>query len=412
MKLTDVRPQRRNANKHTPRGMAALERSIQEDGWIGAITVAGDGETFDGSARIETAAVTGFDEAIVVESDGRVPVVVKRVDIPSADDPRAKRLGLAANRVASLNLEWDSDVLAALGEEIDLSQFWTRDELRDVLAQDVAPGGGDDVPAVEAGPTRTNYGELWGLGEHRLLVSDCTVAGAAERLMEGERVDLFVTDPPYGVSYADKNKFLNTIARGNCIQTPIENDHGAIEDIAEQVWRPAFYTMYDVAREGCVLYCHAPQGGDQMMMMMMMSTHWPVRHELMWLKNNHVLGRADYAYKHEPILYAWKGSGHKYYGGFQTSVLEFDKPQKSDLHPTMKPVALIERLIENSSRVDEIVGDWFAGAGPAIIACERRRRRCRAIEISERYADVCIARWELETGRPAVLLAPGTATPE
>lgn len=112
--------------------MGQLEQSVQQDGWIGAITVAADGETFDGSARIEVAAAAGFEDAIIVESDGTRPVVHVRTDIPSADDLRAVRLGIAANRVASVNLEWDADTLAALGEEIDLSQFWTRDELEDI----------------------------------------------------------------------------------------------------------------------------------------------------------------------------------------------------------------------------------------------------------------------------------------
>lgn len=132
--LKDIRPQRQNANRHRPRGMAALETSVQTDGWIGAITTAADGETFDGSARVEVAAATGFEDAIVIRSDGTKPIIHIREDIPSADDPRAKRLGLAANRVAELNLDIDAEVLASLGEEIDLSQFWTREELETLIA--------------------------------------------------------------------------------------------------------------------------------------------------------------------------------------------------------------------------------------------------------------------------------------
>ena len=134
-KLTDYRPQRANANRHTQRGMGLLEKSIQEDGWIGAITVAADGETFDGSARIEVGAATGFEDAIVVESDGTRPIVHVRRDIPTADDPRAKRLGLAANRVAELNLEWDVDeLLASVADGVDLSAMFREDEL-DALLQ-------------------------------------------------------------------------------------------------------------------------------------------------------------------------------------------------------------------------------------------------------------------------------------
>jgi hypothetical protein len=137
-KLSELRTQRTNANRHTPRGLSALEQSVQQDGWIGAITVAADGETFDGSARIEVGSSAGFDDVIVVESDGRRPVVVKRTDIPSAGDVRAVRLGIAANRVAQMDLDFDATVLAELGESIDLSQFWNREELIDLAVMDPA----------------------------------------------------------------------------------------------------------------------------------------------------------------------------------------------------------------------------------------------------------------------------------
>ena len=128
-----IRPQTKNANRHTARGMQALERSLEQDGWIGAITVAADGETFDGSARVEKTAENGMlDDAIIVESDGTRPIVVKRTDIPSASDPRAVRLGIAANRVSSLNLEWEPGVLAELAGDVDLSALFYPHELADV----------------------------------------------------------------------------------------------------------------------------------------------------------------------------------------------------------------------------------------------------------------------------------------
>jgi DNA modification methylase len=135
-----------------------------------------------------------------------------------------------------------------------------------------------------------------------------------------------------------------------------------------------------------------------MMRMMMMGAGIEPRHELIWIKNNHVLGRVDYAYKHEPILYAWKDGGHKFYGDFQTSLLEFQRPQVSDMHPTMKPVELIERLISNSSLRDAFVYDPFSGSGTTIIACERLGRKCRAVEISPGYVAVAIQRWVDMTG--------------
>ena len=221
--------------------------------------------------------------------------------------------------------------------------------------------------------------------------------------MQDERADMVFTDPPYGVAYADKNRYLNATGRGNSIQIPIHSDHDDIE-VTAAMWQAAFLTMHDAMRPGAVFYVTAPQGGDQMMMMMMMmmSAVLPVRHELMWLKNNHVLGRADYAYKHEPILYGWRRDGSHYYGGgFQTSVWEVDKPMKNELHPTQKPIALVERAIGNSSKDGDLIIDWFLGSGTTMIACERTGRRCYGIEIEPRYCDVILRRWEAETGKTA-----------
>ena len=142
-----------------------------------------------------------------------------------------------------------------------------------------------------------------------------------------------------------------------------------------------------------------------MMMMMMIETRWnPTMHQLIWKKNNHVMGRTDYSYIHEPIIYSWKGTGHKFHGGFQTSVLEFSRPNKSDLHPTMKPVELLEKLICNSSMLGETVLDLFGGSGSTLIACEKAGRKCRMMEIDPSYCDVIVTRWERMTGRKAKLL--------
>jgi DNA modification methylase len=174
------------------------------------------------------------------------------------------------------------------------------------------------------------------------------------------------------------------------------------------MWKAAFFEMAAAMDAGAVVYCFMPQGGDQMMMMMMMmmmGAGIEPRHEIIWLKNNHVLGRVDYAYKHEPILYAWKEGGHKFYGDFQTSILEYPKPQISDLHPTQKPVALIERLVSNSSRQSEIVYDPFLGSGTTLIACENLNRRCRAIELDPGYVGVTLERYFQATGIKPVLLS-------
>ena len=139
-----------------------------------------------------------------------------------------------------------------------------------------------------------------------------------------------------------------------------------------------------------------------MMMMMMCAAFWQVKHELIWLKNNHVLGRADYLYKHEPILFGWKKK-HNFYGKgkFNKSVWEIDKPLKSDLHPTMKPIALIENALLNSSESGDAVLDLFGGSGSTLIACEQLNRACFMMELDPKYVDVIIQRWERLTGRKA-----------
>lgn len=245
---------------------------------------------------------------------------------------------------------------------------------------------------------------MWRCGRHRIICGDCTHQAVVAQVMQGEKACLVVTDPPYGVSYADKNVFLNTIGRANRIEKPIANDHMSKPHM-QAMWKAAFTQMAAVMLPGAVIYSFMPQGGDQMMMMMMMEEAGiEPRHELIWLKNNHVLGRVDYAYKHEPILYAWKAGGHKFYGDFQTSILEYPKPQHSDLHPTTKPIALIARLVDNSSLPGGIVYDGFLGSGTTLIACEQRGRVCRGCELDPGYIAVILQRWADVTGQTPELL--------
>jgi DNA modification methylase len=167
--------------------------------------------------------------------------------------------------------------------------------------------------------------------------------------------------------------------------------------------------MLNVANDDCALYVTMPQGGTHMMMMMMMihEAGWQVKHELMWLKNQPTfsMNRLDYDYKHEPILYGWNKK-HEFYGNgkFNKSVWEIDKPKKSNLHPTMKPIELIVNAIQNSSKDDDIVLDVFGGSGSTLIACEQTNRRCFMMELDPKYIDVIINRWETFTGQKAVKL--------
>ena len=245
------------------------------------------------------------------------------------------------------------------------------------------------------------------MGGHRLICGDSTDPDVIDKLIDGEKADIAFTDPPYNVGYSDKNKFLNEADKGNHIQEDIENDSFSDDEEAkDNLWIPAFKIMREYAKEDCSIYVTMPQGGTHMMMMM--SVHeagWKVKHELIWAKNNHVLGRTDYYYKHEPILFGWNEK-HKFYGkgSFDKSIWEIPKPQKSDLHPTMKPIELIANALQNSSKVGDIVLDVFGGSGSTLIACEQLGRICYMCELDPKYCDVIIQRWENLTGKKAELL--------
>jgi len=404
--VNELIPYARNARTHSDAQVAQIAASIVEFGFCNPVLVDESGGIIAGHGRILAARKLGLAD---------VPCI--RLSHLSQNQRRA--YVIADNRLA-LNAGWDEELLALeiaeldeRGFDIDLLGF-DEAELEGLLA-DADPTVGetdpDDAPElIEEAVSK--LGDLWILGDHRILCGDSTDSASVMKLMNAELASLVVTDPPYGVSYADKNAFLNEIDKGNMVQVEIANDHLSKEH-TQEMWRSAFHEMSEVMLPGAVIYCFMPQGGDQMMMMMMMQgAGIEPRHELIWLKNNHVLGRADYAYKHEPILYAWKKGGHKFYGDFQTSVLEFPRPQKSDLHPTMKPVPLIERLIENSSKRGDLLYEPFSGSGTAIIAAEQTGRRCYAMELSPQYVDVAVKRWQRLSGKVAILEADGAEFPQ
>ena len=394
---SQLQPNPKNWRTHPEGQQNALRGILAEVGIAGAVlayeTPEGGLKLIDGHLRAETL------------GNADVPVLVLDVNEAEADKLLATIDPLGAMAEA------DADKLRELLEEVetaseDLANMFTE------LAQEAGILDGlndaeiteDEVPEPPVDPI-TKPGDLWLLGDHRLLCGDSTKAEDVGRLMDGILASLVVTDPPYGVSYADKNAFLNAVDKGNSVQTPIENDH-LDKESAQKLWKDSFTHMGAAMRPGACVYCFMPQGGDQMMMMMMMMVAGiEPRHELIWVKNNHVLGRTDYAYKHEPIMYAWKSGGHKFYGDFQTSVLEFDRPNASKLHPTMKPVELIARLVQNSSAVGEVLYEPFCGSGTTLIAAEQLGRKCYGMEISPAYCDVIVKRWETLTGKKAELEA-------
>ena len=297
--------------------------------------------------------------------------------------------------------EWDIEELKDWG--VDLPESWNVSE--DSKQKEAEE---DDFSEEDAEKTvhRVKLGEIWQLGEHRLMCGDSTDAASVALLMDGERADMVFTDPPYGVSIGDKNKTLNSVQKAGLCTENIANDNISVDDLY-----PILVKAMINCRENCkdcaCYYVTSPQGGELglMMMMMMKDAGLPVRHMLIWEKNSATfsLGRLDYDYQHEPIFYTWTKS-HKNYrnGEFRTTIWKYDKPRKCDLHPTMKPVELVANCMMDASVEGDIVLDMFGGSGTTIIAAEQLERKARLMELDPHYCDVIIARWEKLTGKEAV----------
>ena len=260
---------------------------------------------------------------------------------------------------------------------------------------------------------RVKKGDVWALGEHRLLCGDSTDGAKIKDFIGDRMIDLFITDPPYGVSYSEKNKDINSYKEkvdgksGGSNEGEIENDSIKASEIGEKLWSPMFQSVFAIAKPGCSYYVFCASGGELLapMLASLAETKWDLRHCLVWVKNAMVFGRSDYHYRHEPCLYGWKGGAAHYFceSRSETSVLEFDRPRKNDLHPTMKPVALIAYIMGNSSRPGELVFDAFLGSGTTLIAAEQSDRICYGSELSEHYCDVIVTRWEALSGKVAKL---------
>lgn len=256
--------------------------------------------------------------------------------------------------------------------------------------------------------TRVKAGEIWQLGEHRLMCGDSTDVESVAKLMNGEKADMVFTDPPYGVAIGDKNKALNSILKaGRCTEN-IANDNIPVDDLYPILVK-AMTNCRENTKDCACYYVTSPQGGELglMMMMMMKDAGLPVRHMLIWKKNSATfsLGRLDYDYQHELIFYTWTKS-HKNYrnGDFRTTIWEYDKPRKCNLHPTMKPIGLVANCMKDATIEGDIVLDVFGGSGTTIMAAEQLGRKGRLMELSEHYCDVIIARWEKLTGKKAELI--------
>tara|TARA_R100000152_G_C6774711_1_gene202650 strand:- start:1201 stop:2454 length:1254 start_codon:yes stop_codon:yes gene_type:complete len=385
--LSRLKPYEKNARTHSSEQVAQIANSITEFGFTNPILVDSKDGIIAGHGRMTAAQELNL---------SKVPVVV----LDHLSDRQRRAYVLADNQLA-LNAGWDLDVLRSelkdLVDEdfnIDLIGF-SDEELKDLMPEELEPeydGDADAVPEPPEDPI-TKPGDLWILGEHRLLCGDSTNLQHIERLMNGKKADLWLTDPPYNVDYEGKTKE----------KLVIENDSMSDSDFRQ--FLVDVYTSADaVMNVGGVFYIwHADSEGFNFRGAAA-DMGWQVRQCLIWLKQSMVMGRQDYHWKHEPCLYGWKeGAAHLWNTDRkQTTVLEFDRPSRNKEHPTMKPVDLFQYQMCNSTKKGAIVLDSFGGSGTTLIAAERSRRKACLMELDPRYCDVIVKRWEEFTGKTAV----------
>ncbi len=380
-----------NPRTHSVTQIDQIAASIREFGWTNPILVDAEGTIIAGHGRLAAATRLGLTE---------VPVI----RLGHLSDAQRKALVIADNQLA-LNAGWDDAALSSLIQELDTEKFDL--ELLGFLSEDLdryllghaddasVEAGEGELPEVPVVPT-SRPGDLWILGNHRLLCGDATVVTDVERLMDGQLADMAALDPPYNVDYANaaKNK---TIAKDRRIL----ND--ALGDGFYQFLYDTCVNLLMVTKGACYVCMSSSELHTLQKAFTDAGGKWSTF--IIWAKNTFTLGRADYQRQYEPILYGWKqGADHFWCGARdQGDVWFVDKPRVNDLHPTMKPVELIERAIRNSSKSRDIILDLFGGSGTTLVAAERTGRSARLMELDPKYVDVIVERWQNMTGHVAVL---------
>lgn len=413
----------RHARRFNREAVAKMVRALAEFGFRVPVLATGDGVLVDGHLRLAAAREMKL---------AKIPAIV----VDGLGEARIRALRLALDRSATW-AGWDEELLAleladlkAVGEDLTLTGFDVP-ELDDLLAllnpkpkkdPDDIPDGALAAPVAE--------GELWALGEHRLFCGDARRVASYDHLLGAALADVVWTDPPYNVNYQGQ-------------AGKIMNDHMA-PDAFEAFLAEVFGHLHARLADGGPFYVAFSDSETKAFRGGLTSAGFKIASCLIWVKNNIVIGRGDYQWRHEPILYGWKPTGqHRWYGGrARHSVLEseglvtapgpdgavdvvvgddvlrlrgeglsveilpggvihVDKPLKSGLHPTTKPVALIERCLRNSSRPGDLALDAFGGSGSTVIACEILGRRARVLELDPKYAGVIARRWEDFTGHKA-----------
>lgn len=394
----------RNFRLHPDNQQQALAGSIDDIGFIRSVTVNKvTGCVVDGHLRVTLAMRSG------VES-----LPVEYVELDEAEEAEAlMMLDPIAAMAATDKAKLDDLMRQVQSDDARVQQMMAELAEREKLEYGKEPKG-EDPGAQESlaeelqRKWQVALGQVWICGEHRVVCGDSTDRGILERLMGEDRAEMVWTDPPYGVAVGDKNKFLNSIAPSNRVEENLDND---------TLDEPALTAMLCGAFDNAIAFClagaawhvAAPPGPLHVLFGQVLKDRGIWRQTIQWVKNNATFAPLGvcYHWRAEPIFFGWLPNGaHRYYGDRkQDTVWEIDRPTKSPEHPTMKPIELVERAINNHTKPGDIVLDVFHGSGTTMIACERLGRRCRAVELDPKYVAAELERWATMTGKTPVLLS-------
>lgn len=409
--IESIKPYENNAKIHTEEQIEQIVKSIEEFGMNDPIAIWSE----------ENIIIEGHGRLMACQKLGMKEVPIIRLDDLTDEQRRAYTL---IHNQTTMNTGFDIDILneELQSIDIDMSDFGFEDITEDDI--DIEEDGfnfEEELPPE----AKSKRGEIYQLGNHILMCGDSTNPEDVEKLMNGNIADLVVTDPPYNVNISNSQGMQ------------IENDDMQDEAFNEFLIK-AFRNMNEALKEGGAFYVWYASREHINFESALNENDLYVRQQLIWVKNTFILGRSDYHWRHEPCLYGWKdGEGHYfiddrtqstviedkgldfdkmkkedlihllkdiYEDGISTTVIHEDKPSVNDLHPTMKPINLMARLIKNSSQKEEIVLDLFGGSGSTLITCEQLNRKCYMMEFDPIYVDTIIKRWEDYTGQKAVKL--------
>lgn len=414
-----------------------IKRSIEEFGYVDPIIINEDGTIIGGHQRCTVLKDLGYEEVDVV--------------VVSLDKQREKALNIALNKITG---EWDELKLKDLLLDLDLGDYdisltgFESEELTDLVDRlAIEPEAIDDdfdesEMLEQISEPKTKLGDVWKLGRHRLMCGDSTSQEDVATLMKGELADLIITDPPYNVNYGDKAEMLDTyLQKGHRNNSRIKNDNMDNESFYSFMLQ-IYQSAYEFMREGAAIYVFHAESTGHIFRQAFLDAGLKLSQCLTWEKNTFVLGRQDYQWRHEPCLYGWKeGAAHYFINDRtqdtvileddvdfeamkkaelvayikdlhrkykdQTSVIYENKPARNDIHPTMKPVTLVGRLMSNSSKSGWNVLDLFGGSGSTLMAAEQLGRTAFLMELDEKFCDVIVKRWEEYTGQSAVKISGG-----